>query len=96
MLARLPAARTIMFDNLKWSHFSDTIQNAFDQSIHRAAPRPPYRPNDAPIEFVLNQIEIGLRSRMYEITNGAQLQQAIHQIIGNLNGIHATFLHCGY
>ncbi len=58
--------------------------------------RPAYRPNDAPIEYFFNQVEQGLKSRMYEIKTEADFVAAVHNIIANLQGVRATFEYCGY
>jgi len=96
LLPRLGNQRhTVLMDNLN-SHFSDATQNAFDQTVHRLLPRPAYCPQFAPIEFFFNQIEQALQKRMYQIKDEFQLIAAVHTIVGNLQGVRETFLHCGY
>lgn len=83
--------RVVLFDNLS-SHFSDTIQTACDASPHENLTRPTYRPNDVPIDFFPNQIEQGLKSRMYRITNEDEFVEAVHDLVAHLVGVCATFL----
>ena len=58
--------------------------------------RPPYRPEDGPIEYVFNQYESGLRLKLYSIHTSEDLVRETHQILANIGGIQQTFHHCGY
>ena len=65
VLARLPPGqpRIFMWDNLK-SHFSDALTNEIYLAGHSVVARPPYYPVDGPIEYVFNQVECRLISRV--------------------------------
>ena len=52
-----PRTFNIMMDNLN-SHHSPLVTNAIYFSGHQPLFRPPYRPQDAPIEFVINSIDL--------------------------------------
>jgi transposase len=41
------------------------------QSSYRVVPRPPYRPQDGPVEYAINQVLIGLASRWSELKEDA-------------------------
>lgn len=58
--------RTIIHDNLT-SHKSPIVCEAIRLSGHRVVPRPPYRPQDGPVEKVINQITTQLAARWSEI-----------------------------
>ncbi|KAJ1421712.1 hypothetical protein B484DRAFT_332588 [Ochromonadaceae sp. CCMP2298] len=77
-----------------------TLMLAIDaQGLAHVVPRPAYRPQDAPIEFIFNQLEGKLRARMHEIHNDNDLVLAVHNSIAELStgaGFRNTFRHCGY
>mmetsp|Transcript_3698 Transcript_3698/g.8392 ORF Transcript_3698/g.8392 Transcript_3698/m.8392 type:complete len:276 (+) Transcript_3698:488-1315(+) len=87
--------RTFMWDNLS-SHYSDTAHHMIFAAGSQAIPRPPHRPQDGPIEFIFNQLEVALQQRMYQVTDETALVGAVHACISNLKGFRETFLHCGY
>ena len=97
LLARIqPGTRiTFLWDNLI-SHFSAEAMLLIHQSGHRVVARPPYRPEDGPIEYVFNQYESGLRLKLYSIHTSEDLVRETHQILANIGGIQQTFHHCGY
>jgi hypothetical protein len=97
LLARLPPGipRIFMWDNLK-SHFSDELINEIYLAGHSIVPRPAYYPVDGPIEYIFNQIECGLKERMYYIMNETDLVREVYNIITNIQGLDETFAHCGY
>jgi hypothetical protein len=101
LLPRLPAAggpRTLIWDNLS-SHYSDVAATMIYNAGHQVVPRPPYRPQDGPIEYIFNQLEGKLRTKMYQIHNDGDLVVAVHNSIAELSltgGFRNTFLHCGY
>jgi transposase len=101
LLPRLPPGgppRTFIWDNLR-AHYSDTAANMIYNAGHQVVPRPAYRPQDAPIEYISNQLEGKLRARMHEIHNDNDLVLAVHNRIVELStgaGFRNTFRHCGY
>lgn len=44
-------------------------------------PRPPYRPEDAPIEYCFNQVETTLKTRFYTIKTEADLIREVHAAV---------------
>ena len=60
--------RTFICDNLR-SHSSAAVVHAIYAAGHRIVPRPAYYPEDGPVEFVINEIEMGLRQQLYVIRN---------------------------
>jgi hypothetical protein len=90
-----PAVRTLLWDNLS-AHKSAAVWNAVTAAGHLCCARPPYRPADAPIEYMFNQLENELSARIHLLVNEAALVTQVGHIIGNLHGIDATFQHCGY
>ena len=88
-------ARTFMHDNLS-AHLAATVTNAIVGGGHHVIPRPPYMPSDGPIEYAINQVQNGLNLRMNSIRNDDDLLVAMNDAIGSLNGLGATFDHCGY
>ena len=86
---------TLMWDNLS-SHLNAAVSNAAEGAGHRCIARPPYRPCDAPIEYVFNQVEQQLTKAMYRVKTDAEFIHEVQAIISNLGTFDATFLHCGY
>ena len=84
-----------MWDNLN-SHFSPETFTAIREAGHSIIPRPPYSPQDGPIEYVFNVIELQLRLRMYRISSNADLEQNMYDTIAHLGNTDAYFRHCGY
>ncbi|KAJ1407255.1 hypothetical protein B484DRAFT_337287 [Ochromonadaceae sp. CCMP2298] len=72
------------------------IHAKFMRSGSQAIPRPPHRPQDGPIEFIFNQLEVALQQHMYQVMDETTLVGAVHACISNLKGFRETFLHCGY
>lgn len=91
--------RTIIHDNLT-SHKSAQVYEAVRQSGHRVVPRPPYRPQDGPIEYAINQVMTKLANRWSEIPEDAtpaQMRVVLESIIdGGITGMDQLFLNCGY
>ena len=89
-------SRIFLWDNLS-SHCSpiihQTIEGEFGHTIIR---RPPYKPADAPIEYVFCQLVHELQSRTFDINNVPELINAIQNIVASLNGFDNTFNKLGY
>jgi hypothetical protein len=84
-----------MWDRLN-SHFSDEAAHAIYNAGHLIIPRPSYYPCDGPIEYINNQIEIGLKNRLYGINNNADLLRNLNQVLMNIRNIDSSFVDCGY
>ena len=97
ILNSLPAGlqRTLMWDNLT-AHNCAQVYNRVVASGHRVLRRPAYRPVDGPIEYVFNQLQCRLTNRIDEVTDDMSFNTVVHDIITNLTGFDATFVHCGY
>lgn len=91
--------RTIMHDNLT-SHKSPMVYEAVRRSGHRVVPRPPYRPQDGPVEYAINQILQELASRWSEVdedTTPGGMRTLLEDIIDKgVKGMDALFIACGY
>jgi len=99
VLARLAlrnVRRVFLWDNLS-SHMTALTINSIYAAGHRICARPPYAPWDGPIEYVFNELEQGLKKRLYYIRNQADLFREIYLKINSMGAnFHRTFNHCGY
>jgi hypothetical protein len=87
--------RTILHDNLT-SHKSPIVCEAIRRSGHRVVPCPPYRPQDGPVEKVINQITMKLAKRWSEIgkenNTPGEFRVLLEDIIDKgVSGVDATF-----
>jgi hypothetical protein len=88
--------RTVIHDNLT-SHRAPEVYEAVRLAGHRVVCQPPYRPQDRPVEYAINQVCQRLVQRWSEIQDLATMQLVLEQIIDNdINNMKDTFLHCGY
>jgi transposase len=90
--------RTMMHDNLS-SHKASEIYDTIHNAGHRVICRPPYRPYEAPIEWVFNQLACAVRKRWKKVKNEQDLTDAIIDIIerrDGLGGFYEIFQMCGY
>ena len=89
-------SRIFLWDNLS-SHCSpiihQTVEGEFEHIIIR---RPPYKPADAPIEYIFCSLMQELQSRTFETNNLVQLIQQIQNVVANLSGFNNTFNKLGY
>ena len=97
LLERLPPQppKIFLWDNLA-SHFSPETARLINEAGHSIIPRPPYSPQDAPIEYVFNTLEVELRKKMYQIHSNEELEQCVYDSIAGIGDTHAYFGHCGY
>jgi hypothetical protein len=64
---------------------------------HRVICRPPYRPQDGPVEYAINQVCVNLVKRWFEVKDLETMKTIVEEIIDNdIKSIDETFLHCGY
>lgn len=96
-VAKNPALRrTLIHDNLT-SHRAPEVYEAIRERGHRVVCRPPYRPQDGPVEYAINQVCLNLTKRWSEVNDLETMQTVIEEIIdNNITGIDETFFHCGY
>ena len=90
-------SRIFLWDNLS-SHCSpiihQTVEGEFGHVIIR---RPPYKPADAPIEYIFCQLVHQLQTRTFECNNLVQLIQAVQNVVAtSLQGFNNTFAKLGY
>ena len=78
--------RLVLHDNLG-AHKSDEVADAIYERGHRVMCRPPYRPNEAPIEFAIEQFERSIRDSWDTVKNDQQLIAKIHEIIKERKGM---------
>ena len=87
-----------MHDNLS-SHKASEIYDTIYEAGHKVICRPPYRPYEAPIEWVFNQLACAVRRKWAKINNEKELIYAILDIIENrdgLGGFYELFQLCKY
>ena len=94
--------RTILHDNLS-SHKSDDVVEAVYTRGHRVKCRVPYRPHEAPIEYIFDMLACEIRRRWSTIHNQEGLIENIHDILKTRKGMKGegtsfndTFIRCGY
>jgi len=66
---------------------------------HRVICRPPYRPHEAPIEYVFDQLACEIRKRWARINTFPKLVKQIHNILASRDGLGGwdkLFKVCGY
>ena len=88
--------RTLIHDNLS-SHMAPEVYKAVRVWGHRVVCRPPYRPQDGPGEFAINQVCCGLARRWSEVSDLPTMQALVEELIDvGISGMDATFVKCGY
>lgn len=78
--------RVLMHDNLS-SHKAEEIYVTMEGAGHNVICRPPYRPNEAPIEFVFDQLACEIRRRWERINNIKDLKKEIRDVIDTRSGM---------
>ena len=88
--------RTLIHDNLS-SHRAPEVYEAVHDRGHRVVCRPPYRPQDGPVEYAINQVCVQLNKRWTEARDLESMRTVVEDIIENdINNVDETFVHCGY
>jgi hypothetical protein len=88
--------RTLIHDNLS-SHKAPEVYEAVRDRGHRVVCRPPYRPQDGPVEFAINQVCCGIERHWLEVSNLPTMQSLVEELIDvGISGMDATFVKCGY
>ena len=88
--------RTLIHDNLS-SHKAPEVYEAIRMREHRVVCRPPYRPQDGPVEYAINQVCVQLNKRWTEARDLESMRTVVEDIIENvINNVDETFVHCGY
>ena len=64
---------------------------------HKVVCCPPYRPQDGPVEFAINQVMTQLTLRWGEVEDLSSMIRVLQDIIDNgLKGMDDLFKKCGY
>jgi transposase len=88
--------RTLIHDNLT-SHKAPEVYEAVRERGHHVVCRPPYRPQDGPVEYAINQVCVQLDKRWSECVDVESMKTVVEEIIdGNITKMDETFVHCGY
>jgi transposase len=88
--------RTLIHGNLSL-HRAPEVYEAVRERGHRVVCCPPYRPQDGPVEYAINQVCIQLDKRWTEARDLELMRTAVEDIIENyINNVDETFVHCGY
>ncbi len=92
-----PALRRTLIHNNFTTHRAPEVYEAVHQRGHRVVCRPPYRPQDGPVEYAINQVCGRLEKRWSEVTNLVSMTMVIIDIIkNNIHNMDDTFVHCAY
>jgi hypothetical protein len=88
--------RTIIHDNLTLNK-SPEVYKAVRLRSHCVVCRPPYQPQDGPVEFAINQVCLRLEKRSSEVSDLQMMRAVIEHIIDNdISNMEETFVYCGY
>ncbi len=88
--------RTLIHDNLL-AHKALEVYEAVRDRGHRVVCCPPYRPQDGPVEFAINQVCCGIESRWSEVSDLPTMQTLVKELIDvGISGMDATFVKCRY
>ncbi len=90
-----PAQRsTLIHDNLS-SHKAPEVYKAVRDRGHRVVCLPPYRPQDGPVEFAINQVCCGIVRHWLEASDLPTMQTLVKELIDvGISGMDATFVEC--
>jgi hypothetical protein len=88
--------QTITHDNLT-SHKLPEVYKAMRLRSHRVVCRPPYRPQNGPVEFAINQVCLRLEKCWSEVSGLQTMRAVIEHIINNdISNMEEKFVYCGY
>ncbi len=88
--------QTIIQDNLT-SHKLPEVNEAVRLRSHHVVCRPPYQPQDGPVEFAINQVCSRLEKPWLEVSDLQMMRAVIEHIIDNdISNMDETFMYCGY
>ena len=84
-----------LMDNLN-VHHNPMISMLLLNRGHAVVYRPPYTPEDGPIEFVFNVLESELVAKMPTISNAADVRRTLEEKVQGMTEFSRYFHHCGY
>ena len=88
--------RTLIHDNLS-AHRAPEVYEAVRERGHCVVCRPPYRPQDGPVEYAINQVCVQLDKHWSECVDLESMKTVVEEIIdGKITNMDETFVHCGY
>jgi hypothetical protein len=95
-VADLTLQRKIIHDNLTL-HKSPEVYKVVRLRSHRVVCRPPYQPQDGPVEVGINQVCSRLEKFWSEVSDLQMMRAVVVHIIDNdISNMEETFLYCGY
>ena len=95
-IANPALCRTLIHNNLT-SHKAPEVYEAVRERGHRVVCRPPYRPQDGPVEYAINQVCGRLEKWWSEVKDLETMKTVVEEIIdSNIHSMDDTFLHCSY
>jgi hypothetical protein len=88
--------RKLLHDNLTF-HKVPEVYEAVRERGHRVVCRPPYRPQDGPVEYAINQVCVKLDTCWSECADLESMKTVVEEIIDDdITNMDETFVHCGY
>jgi hypothetical protein len=88
--------RTLVHYNLSL-HRAPEVYEAVRERGHHVICCPPYRPQDGPVEYAINQVCVQLDKRWTEARDLESMKTFVEDIIEkDMNNVDETFVHCGY
>lgn len=90
--------RIFIWNNLT-AHQTPVVHNAVTLRPHgrfQIIARPPYRPEDGPIEYIIHQIVMAVEKREMDCTDTPALKRVIEMVTPQITGVDETFHKCGY
>ncbi len=95
-IANPALCRTLIHNNLT-SHKAPEVYEAVREHRHHVVCRPPYCPQDGPVEYAINQVYGCLEKRWSEVKDLELMKPVVEEIIdSDIHLMDETFLHCGY
>jgi hypothetical protein len=92
-----PTLRRMIIHNNLTSHKLPEVYKAVRLRSHCVVCRPPYQPQDGPVEFAINQVCSRMEKRWSEVSDLQTMRAVIKHIIDNdISNMEETFLYCGY
>ena len=85
-----------MHNNLS-AHRAPNVYKAMRECGHCVVCPPPYRPQDGPVEYAINQVCVQLDKHWSKCVDLELMKTDVEEIIdGNITNMDETFVHCGY
>ncbi len=92
-----PTLRQAIIHNNLTSHKLPEVYKAVRLRSHCVVCRPPYQPQDSPVEFGINQVCSRLEKHWSEVSDLQMMRAVIEHIIDNdISNLEETFVYCGY